>query len=539
MRRWSLLRRVWCDTDLPDELIETCRVGDPDRLLFSSIPLQVKDKCVVARYESGATSLLVKRHNWGSLSRTLRMVFRVPAAWSCAEYGLLLHNSGVRTPRPRASVLFRIGPWTYRSYLITDYVEGTSLYRFIRFGQQTADELRPIAAQVARIWQQLVALGISHNDLKPENFIVDENRDVWLIDLEKLRIGGDAQRQRSRQAYDVSNFLHIRSWHQRAEARAIFAAAFLQTSFRESSRAAVVGQIAATGAPLETECDAGLSVLIRCQGGIQKALPWQAIESVQDIADEVVLVEVTGNDCFKVLKRIEICNRPATRVGANAALAATGSASQIARCPWMLALDQNECATPFLAKELQQRIGDTAANAAYRIPLKRQYFGQTVRKADGERPVRLFLASECSFSAGQGGIQITAAPGRIAVLEGSILACDCATVAKFVERLNESTTQAAQRRLQAADEPRLIWAAWRSVAKLVAACLRPSVWRSGWTGLQMAVLESGFHWVEEAKLYQLTGEFHHSAVQDGASTSDAATGTNHGDSLTPWWSEAA
>ena len=463
----------------------------------------------------------------------------MPAARSCAEFGLLLHNSGVPTPRPRASILFRVGPWTYRSYLITDYVEGTSLYRFIRFGQQTADELRPIADQVARIWQRLVELGISHNDLKPQNFVVDENRDVWLIDLEKLRVGGDAQRQHSRQAYDVSNFLHIRSWHQRADARAIFAAAFLQTSFRESSRAAVVEQIAAAAAPLETESDAGLSVLIRCQGGIQISLARQAIESVHDIADEVVLVEATSNDCFKVLKRIEICGRPVMRTGADAALAATGSAAQIARCPWILALDQNECATPFLAKELQQRIGDTAANGAYRIPLKRQYFGQTVRQAEGERPVRLFLASECSFAAGQGGIKVTAAPGRIAVLEGSILACECANVAEFVERLNESTTQAAQRRLQAAEEPRLIWAAWRTAAKLVATCLRRSAWRSGWTGLQMAALECGFHWVEEAKLYQLTGEFHHPADSEDTSTSDDAMGANHSDSLSPPWSEAA
>ena len=115
-----------------------------------SIPLQVKDRCVVARCECDSGSLLVKRHTWGGISRTLRMVFREPAALSCARLGLYLHNHGIPTPRPRATVNFRIGPWTYRSYLVSDYVEGTSLYRYIRFGSQTGDELRHVAAQVAR-----------------------------------------------------------------------------------------------------------------------------------------------------------------------------------------------------------------------------------------------------------------------------------------------------------------------------------------------------------------------------------------------------
>src|SRR4051812_28468716 len=43
MRRRSLLRRAWCDVDLPVELAEVMLRGDPDRVLFTSNPLQVKD----------------------------------------------------------------------------------------------------------------------------------------------------------------------------------------------------------------------------------------------------------------------------------------------------------------------------------------------------------------------------------------------------------------------------------------------------------------------------------------------------------------
>src|SRR5205814_3637865 len=219
MRRWSLTRHAWCDANLPNELAHAILRGDPDRVLFSSQPLQVKDRCVVARYDRAAEPLLLKRHAWGNAWRTLRMAFRESAAKRCARLGLYLHDKGIRTPRPRAYADFRIGPWIYRSYLVSDYVEGESLYRYIRFGSQSTDELRHVGGQVAKIWQMLVDLGSSHNDMKPENFIVDGNRDVWLIDLEKVRLRGEERRQRGRQVFDVNNFLHIRGWHHRSEAR--------------------------------------------------------------------------------------------------------------------------------------------------------------------------------------------------------------------------------------------------------------------------------------------------------------------------------
>ena len=171
MRRRSLRRRAWCDADLPIELSEVMLRGDPDRLLFSSNPLQVKDGCVVVRHESASGALLVKRHSWGSTWRTFRMAFREPAAERCARLGVYLHGRGIPTPRPRAYVDCRLGPWTYRSYLVSDYVDGESLYRHIRFGTQSADELRHAARQVARIWEALVELGVSHNDLKPETLL--------------------------------------------------------------------------------------------------------------------------------------------------------------------------------------------------------------------------------------------------------------------------------------------------------------------------------------------------------------------------------
>lgn len=535
MRRRSLTRQVWCDAELPAELVETLCAGDVDSVLFSSIPLQVKDRCVVGRYESKSASLLVKRHVWGELSRTLRMMFREPAALRCARLGTYLHSHGVPTPRPRATVNYRIGPWTYRSYLISDYVEGTSLYRYIRFGSQTAVELRHVAGQVAQIWQQLVELGVSHNDLKPENFIVDEKSNVWLIDLEKVRVGGKAKRQRQRQAYDVKNFLHVRGWHHRADARAIFAEAFLQTSCRDWLQQAAVDDLTKLVGPSDAESDADLSVVILCAGGIKMPLALQAIDSVADIADEIVLAEPIRSDRLDVLKRIEIC--PPLNMPISIAMkpAADSPGPHIFRGPWVLVLEQHECVTPFLAKELQQRIADAKANAAFRIPLDAQYFGRTLARPAGEQPIRLFRLPECSYSAASGNVSVSADADQVGQLAGSIQACKCATISEFIERLNEQSTSAAIHRLQAGQRSRLVWGAWRAARQFFDACLPRGGIRSGWVGLEIAALESVFTWIEEAKLHQLAGEFHHAISDEEPSAERSAElGEEHGSSAPPW-----
>jgi serine/threonine protein kinase len=539
VRHRSLARRTWCDADLPPELVEALCTGNVDDVLFRSAPLQVKDRCIVGRYECGTNSLQVKRHVWGGLSRTLRMAFRESAARGCARLGTYLHSLGVRTPRPRGTVEFRIGPWTYRSYLISDYIEGTSLYRSIRVGSQTDDELRHLARQVAQTWQQLVTLGVSHNDLKPENFIVDDDLRVWLIDLERMRIGGNAERQRERQVFDVHNFLHVRGWHHRAEARAIFAEAFLQTPGGKWLRSTGVDRVALGTGLSATECDAELSALILCDGGINLRLARQAIESLQNIADEVVLAEPTHNGRLEVLKHVEPFQSLGSSVAVAESSAANVTAADVTRHPWVLVLHQNECVTPFLAKELQQRIADTRAGAAFRIPLKRQYFGRTVLESKAEKPIRLFRQSDCGFSVEGGAVRIEAAADRTGQLIGTIQSCECATVAEFVERLNDESSRAAAARLQAGERPRLVRALWRAAWTCIGDCVRRGGIRSGWAGVQFAAIRSAFAWIEEAKLYQLASEFRPAGSQEMPSGQTTAEAIDDCESTAASWSKAA
>jgi hypothetical protein len=480
------MRRLSHDEDLPAYLAEALWRGDADRFLYASAPLQVKDRCTVVRHDGATGPLLVKRHTWGGLWRTVRLSWRQSAARHCARIAFFLAQHGIPTPRPRAVLEERVGPFGFRSYLVTDFVEGTDLYRYIRFGSPTNAELRHVARQVANIWRRLVELGISHNDTKPENFIVDEELNVWLIDFEKLRLRGKAPRQRQRQIADVKNFLHIRGWHHQASPRQIFLDEFMRTPFADWLRD--------LAADWSEEIDANLSVLILCSGGGAASGSRRTIDSVRDIADEIVLImpaEGGRPDVLEVIDRIKPCG------------------PSCSAAEWVLVLHCDEAVTPFLAKELQQRIANPQAADAFRVPIDRQFFGRNMPRVAGAdaQPIRLFRRDRCSHSLAGGALAITVDPERTDVLNGGVEKRISPSVAEFVNRLNERTTLSARRRFEDGHRPRMFRAMIGSIRQFLKTYWWNGGIRGGWTGLQISVLEALFDWLEEAKLHQMSSAF--------------------------------
>jgi hypothetical protein len=497
-----LTRTLCCDADLSAELQGTLWQGDVDRLLFGSVPLQVKDRCIVARYEDEARSLVVKRNVWGGLARTLRMSWRESSARRCAWLGNYLSERGIPTPRPRAWVEHRLGPLKYRSYLFTDFIEGTSLYRFVRSGRASADVLEELARQVADIWQRFVEIGATHGDLKPENFIVDPDLRVWILDLERVRVDGIARLKGQRPIADVETFLHIRSWHQQPEAREIFRRAFARTDAGQHLGLSVDKPSVSSTEARAAETDATLSVLVLCDDDERdSASAQQAIESVRDIADEIVIGVCRGaGGQFERVRRLKLCQ------------------GNPAHCDWLLVLHQNECVTPILAKRLQEAISGCARNHAYRISIERQYFGRSlsVGGGAGSWPIRLFRPQQSSFSLANGELTIAADPELTGQLEGTIQQTVAASVSEFVALLDRQTTQVAEQRWQDGERPGWIAAITKAVANFVKRSVSAEGIGSGWVGLHLAALEAVFRWLEEVKLWQMSGQF-----QAGRSTMPA------------------
>jgi hypothetical protein len=180
----------------------------------------------------------------------------------------------------------------------------------------------------------------------------------------------------------------------------------------------------------------------------------------------------------------------------------------VARFPWVLVLQQNECVTPFLAKQLQQRIADETAADAIRIPIEKQVFGRSIARRHGEStPIRLFRQSVTPFQSTGDLLSIAADAKRTSHLTGFIQRCECATVDEFVDRLNDETTTSAKSRLRQGARPRFGRATWRAAREFIRSYFRSDGILSGWTGFQVAMLKAGFSWIEETKLRQLSEEF--------------------------------
>ena len=292
VHRCTITRKLTYDENLSEEIAAALWQDPPDQLVAESKPLQVKNRTVAVRYEHPAGVFVFKRHIWGGVSRTLRKMYRECTARRCGKLGKFLAQQQIPTPSPRAYLEHCAGPFTYRSYLLTDYIEGLSLFDFIRSRVLSGAELQSFADQIAAIWKRLVELNISHNDLKPENFIVDRSGKVWLIDLERIRIHRSAAQLRRRHLEDARIFLHIRNWRDQLEAAELFrqkiAATLLETNV--VSDPAPEHCLFRTGYS-EHELANRVSVAIVTDS---VARDEQAImrtrQSVRDLADEVVLV---------------------------------------------------------------------------------------------------------------------------------------------------------------------------------------------------------------------------------------------------------
>jgi hypothetical protein len=80
---------------------------------------------------------------------------------------------------------------------------------------------------------------------------------------------------------------------------------------------------------------------------------------------------------------------------------------------------------------------------------------------------------------------------------------------------------------------------WRAARRFMVACARLGGLRSGWTGVQIAMLEGVFAWVEEAKLRQLANEFHRANSREDSSATDTQESSNNQTASTALRAKAA
>jgi len=188
----ELVERLWRE---PDELLErgerlkddvrttVVRVAVPQPLPGSH---SEADGAAVSRATRGPWAL--KRFNRKGLVHTAGHLLLPTRAWRGWHFGRLLRRHGVLTPAPLAYFEERLGPLRFRSFLLTEWVDGTLLHTLIQNWREVPESRwRQLAGQVVDLCAVLTRLRLLHGDLKATNFLVDSQWRLWVLDLDACR----------------------------------------------------------------------------------------------------------------------------------------------------------------------------------------------------------------------------------------------------------------------------------------------------------------------------------------------------------------
>lgn len=120
-----------------------------------------------------------RRYLWTGLERT--------RAFRELRLTIDLHQRGLPVPTPVAAAVTRHG-LTYEAALITVRIPGArALADLLTQGQANDALLKRAGATIRRFHDA----GLDHVDLNARNLLVDENSQVWLIDLDRCRLRGE------------------------------------------------------------------------------------------------------------------------------------------------------------------------------------------------------------------------------------------------------------------------------------------------------------------------------------------------------------
>ncbi len=176
--RFSVWRRDQESPALDQVLLE------PDQSMDGGTYLKQGNTATVARAEINGQTRVIKRYNIKNWRHQLSRCWRPTRGWRSWHNAHYLLFNGLQTPQPIALIEERFGPLRGRAFFICDYVAGTDLKTVL----QTADpeQRQQLTEEFAGIVRRYYQAGISHGDMKADNFIVTPEG-ITIIDLDPMQ----------------------------------------------------------------------------------------------------------------------------------------------------------------------------------------------------------------------------------------------------------------------------------------------------------------------------------------------------------------
>lgn len=179
-----------------------------DKLAEHADVLKNGATCFVYKTVSEKHTIVIKRYNYKGWLHSLRHTLkgsRAKKSWTDAHR---LQRLGIPTPKPLGfAEEYRHG-MLYRSWLITEYVEGPKFFQYLSDKSLSKEQKTAVIDQLFSILARMDQNRITHGDLKYSNIVISPTGPV-LIDLDSLRWHKTSlfyayHRQKDQSALDLS-----------------------------------------------------------------------------------------------------------------------------------------------------------------------------------------------------------------------------------------------------------------------------------------------------------------------------------------------
>ena len=200
-RHFAIFDREFCREDEQPDFVKKI-----DSLMDKGQILKNGNTCYVSRFTWKDKDVVVKRYNHKGFIHSLRHTIkgsRARRAWVNAHRLGMLE---ITTPKPLAYIENRKGRLVWKSYLITEYVEGQEFCYFLEDKSHSQKEHSTATRQVIDMLDELGKYKISHGDLKHSNILITKNGPT-ITDLDGMKVHMFSRAYIARRNKDMARFL--------------------------------------------------------------------------------------------------------------------------------------------------------------------------------------------------------------------------------------------------------------------------------------------------------------------------------------------
>lgn len=184
-RYLALFERGFCQRNEAAE--PTDFIEQIDALMDEGRILKRDNTSYVSRLTWNGQDVVVKRYNHRGLIHSLRHTIKKSRARRNWLHAHRLRVLNIATPRPLAYIEQHRCMLVWKSYLVTEYVEGRELKLFLRDDEIGDEKRATVTQQVTDLLGKLGQYHITHGDLKHSNVLITESGPV-LTDLDAMRV---------------------------------------------------------------------------------------------------------------------------------------------------------------------------------------------------------------------------------------------------------------------------------------------------------------------------------------------------------------